>query len=784
MRKKILLAALLFFVFTQLLTVSAAAAMGAFSVTFDPNYDGAVSVSAAIGSGMCAADAVPEDPIRIGYAFNGWYLEKECVNEFDAEAPITRDLTVYACWKRPLEYCDAEGNVFICERYKEITGEHSEFNCTEDTVLTFADGCTETDSILLNGEVTYCLILKDGQSVSAYNVALGNGTSIEIYGQPQGNGTLTLRSESFGIGVWEDHCCGNITVNGGIIRSSTFYGACIGTAESKSDPFENHPCGCGDITVNGGTIHADSVMGACIGSGYASGSKSYVGNITINGGDLYLTDSDGACIGTGSADRGMASCGGITINGGTLHMDAMYSAAIGGGSTEKGYINSGDVQITGGTISAGGFYGPFVKNVNDLTISGGTITADCEINMAVSVKNRVTITGGDVTLTGKSPYQYNLVNCAEAYVDPKLMILCGSSESDSMVSDRIDLPDVRYVRIVTPNPAGGAYDFSVEDNNAFAAVNREDGSKTVLRLSDDRFEYDGDPLGPVFDRNETIAWFSETGTHPSVQYYLSDGTTLTTPWNSGADVDGGRPSQIGDYVIRAELETPDGVLSFAMHFYIYQIVQIPFSQTEITIRVGETDDSITYSGPIARYLEVFDLSDYDVISARTDSSKLKLIITGRSVGTSEIYLEPITTYGFDCMEFVIPVITVNVVRNSPGLIGGHCAHADMEPADQKEPTDTEAGYRQYYVCRRCGAYLWYADETELTEIVDIDAWKAKGGDGYLPKRSDGCGEVTDGDVPAAPPTGDGIVPVSVMFAVSCAGMALCPVCRRKKNRVK
>ena len=41
----------------------------------------------------------PEDPAEEGYIFDGWYTEEECIYEYDFDAPVTANLTLYASWE-------------------------------------------------------------------------------------------------------------------------------------------------------------------------------------------------------------------------------------------------------------------------------------------------------------------------------------------------------------------------------------------------------------------------------------------------------------------------------------------------------------------------------------------------------------------------------------------------------------------------------------------------------------------------------------------------------------
>lgn len=42
--------------------------------------------------------SMPSDPSKTGYAFSGWYQEKECQNAWISSIPLTGNITVYAKW--------------------------------------------------------------------------------------------------------------------------------------------------------------------------------------------------------------------------------------------------------------------------------------------------------------------------------------------------------------------------------------------------------------------------------------------------------------------------------------------------------------------------------------------------------------------------------------------------------------------------------------------------------------------------------------------------------------
>lgn len=66
-------------------------------ISFNYNYQGAVSTTAAVDIGTTAAQ--PEAPERDGYVFDGWYKESACINEFSFDTPITGDTEIFAKWE-------------------------------------------------------------------------------------------------------------------------------------------------------------------------------------------------------------------------------------------------------------------------------------------------------------------------------------------------------------------------------------------------------------------------------------------------------------------------------------------------------------------------------------------------------------------------------------------------------------------------------------------------------------------------------------------------------------
>ncbi|MCC8042636.1 MAG: YDG domain-containing protein, partial [Oscillospiraceae bacterium] len=232
---------------------------------------------------------------------------------------------------------------------------------------------TVSSRITVSGSVN--LILGDGYTLTASaGITVNSGNSLTIYGQSGGTGALkSSRTNIYYASIGSNStysnkiASGTITINGGMVTASGYYGAGIGSGSYGSS---------GTITINGGTVTASSYYGAGIGSGFYGSS----GTIIINDGTVTATSTSwGAGIGGGYRSTG----GTIEISGGTIEATGGSNAAgIGGGNSGDG----GMIEISGGTIEAtgGNYYGAGIGG--GIWGSGGTITIS---------DGNVTATGGD-----------------------------------------------------------------------------------------------------------------------------------------------------------------------------------------------------------------------------------------------------------------------------------------------------------------------------------------------------------------------------------------------------
>ena len=280
------------------------------------------------------------------------------------------------------------------------------------------------------------IIIADGSSntvtsTSAYYAAIyaGNpGSTLTIKGGTAGTGILVADSTSQGSGAGigasysnSPRECGNIVIEGGVIRAMSQDGAGIGgSSDAKSGDItikggnvlatsisDNSGIGggAGNITISGGTVVASGGrLCAGIGSGRSGeGDSSKVGNITIRGGTVRATGGGGAAgIGTGKGHV----CGAISITGGdvvaTAVTDQYFSGQAGIGAGDAGKVN-GNITIGNGIIKV---VATVVKSsaahINLGTGSTGSISLNSKLKQTKSNNNLTLTLTPTYTITWKN----------------------------------------------------------------------------------------------------------------------------------------------------------------------------------------------------------------------------------------------------------------------------------------------------------------------------------------------------------------------------------------------
>lgn len=79
------------------LTLYARWAVNSFTVTFNTNGGSAIDAMEVAEGGLLTEIPTPE---KEGFVFAGWYTDADLTEGFDAETPITADVTLYAKWER------------------------------------------------------------------------------------------------------------------------------------------------------------------------------------------------------------------------------------------------------------------------------------------------------------------------------------------------------------------------------------------------------------------------------------------------------------------------------------------------------------------------------------------------------------------------------------------------------------------------------------------------------------------------------------------------------------
>ena len=80
---------------TKDMTLHAKWTINTYTVTFDSLEGSPVDVETADYE---TAVTKPEDPMKTGYTFGGWYTDEACTNAYDFATPVTKDMTLYAKW--------------------------------------------------------------------------------------------------------------------------------------------------------------------------------------------------------------------------------------------------------------------------------------------------------------------------------------------------------------------------------------------------------------------------------------------------------------------------------------------------------------------------------------------------------------------------------------------------------------------------------------------------------------------------------------------------------------
>ena len=123
----------------------------------------------------------PEDPVREGYAFAGWFTDKECTTAYDFDAKVTKSFTLYAKWTKktvaPTEwenpFTDVKESDWFYENVR-YAYENKLFSGVSDTV--FAPNTEMTRAMLVT-----VLYRAEGEPAVAKNIPFADINMSEYY---------------------------------------------------------------------------------------------------------------------------------------------------------------------------------------------------------------------------------------------------------------------------------------------------------------------------------------------------------------------------------------------------------------------------------------------------------------------------------------------------------------------------------------------------------------------------------------------------------------------------
>ena len=294
-----------------------------YAVTFDAqNGDEPIMLLTTFDENGVAHVAKPNDPIRSGFTFEGWFAAPEGGSEFDFTKAVTGNTTAYAHWNEntPVEYIDENGKTKTVTDYTVLTENTNVGNLPEGWYVVLGE-VSYGNSVNFGGDAH--LILADEAKLEIvtegeYENGINANGNLNIYGQSEQSGILNDSANGItGDGI---SSYGNITISGGSVTAT---GLKLGIYSVKN------------VTIRGGTVEATGKSG--------TGIYSFSGNITINGGTVEAT----------GLKRGIYSMKNVTISGGSVTAtgnddDGIYSSE---GNITLGWTNSTD------SIKASSYYG-------------------------------------------------------------------------------------------------------------------------------------------------------------------------------------------------------------------------------------------------------------------------------------------------------------------------------------------------------------------------------------------------------------------------------------------
>ena len=152
-----------------------------YTVTFD-SLDGSSVPQQTVNHGDKATE--PTEPTKIGFAFDGWYTDKDCTSIYDFNIPVTDSFTLYAKWQintytvtyKVVNGTWADGNT--ADMTESVTYNESPTNVPVDMIANVGHGSgswsSDPETAVITGNTTFTFTFIPNTYTVTYKVV--NGT--------------------------------------------------------------------------------------------------------------------------------------------------------------------------------------------------------------------------------------------------------------------------------------------------------------------------------------------------------------------------------------------------------------------------------------------------------------------------------------------------------------------------------------------------------------------------------------------------------------------------------
>lgn len=156
-----------------------------YTVRFDTNGAGKVESQKVLKNQRAKK---PKEPIKDGYVFDGWCLDKELTLQYDFSEKVTKNITLYAKWTEEgvkIQFADVKEDDWFCEYVNYVSEKGLMYGIGEDTFepyMLLSRGMLasiiyriEGDPATENKRMPFSDVVSDSYYFEAVNWALQNG---------------------------------------------------------------------------------------------------------------------------------------------------------------------------------------------------------------------------------------------------------------------------------------------------------------------------------------------------------------------------------------------------------------------------------------------------------------------------------------------------------------------------------------------------------------------------------------------------------------------------------